>query len=122
MASMYFHETPQGIETPLGVSVAQAVQELEKAGANIIGSNCGIGMKSMIPVARMLRKYSNLPVIIQPNAGIPEIVNGKAVYPESPEFMAENCRELLEAGVSIIGGCCGTTPSHIRAIDRAVHA
>ena len=95
------------------------MQELEAAGAEIIGSNCGNGIENMISIAKEYKKYSRLPLVIQSNAGLPEIKGDVVEYPETPGFMAEKSKELAALGVSIIGGCCGTTPDHIRAIARA---
>lgn len=120
MASMTFDETPRGFFTIMGVSVKQAAGELQKAGADIVGSNCGNGILKMIKVAREFKNCTDLPVLIQANAGLPELVDGKLLYRETPEFMAEKAREMMEMGVSIIGGCCGTTPEHIRALRKMV--
>jgi 5-methyltetrahydrofolate--homocysteine methyltransferase len=92
------------------------------AGADVVGSNCGQGIDAMVEVARAFRQVTSLPLIIQANAGTPEIRRGALVYPETPDFMAARVGPLLEAGVSIIGGCCGTTPDHVRAIRAAVTA
>ncbi len=118
MATMTFDHTPRGFYTMMGVSIEDAASGLEKAGADIIGSNCGDGSENMIRVAKEFKRQSRLPLIMQPNAGIPEIQGDKPVYPETPEFMAEKAKELISSGVSIIGGCCGTTPEHIRAIRK----
>jgi 5-methyltetrahydrofolate--homocysteine methyltransferase len=115
-ATMTFDATPRGFFTIMGVSVTQAVTGLTEAGANIIGSNCGNGIENMIQIAAEFKRHSALPVMIQSNAGLPQMEGGTLVYPETPEFMAEKCRELVDMGVGIIGGCCGTTPEHIRAI------
>jgi len=120
IATMTFDPTPNGFFTIMGVSIEQACRELVEAGADIIGSNCGNGIENMIKIASEFKKYSSVPVIIQSNAGLPEIKDGKAVYSEAPEFMANQCHKLLEIGVSIIGGCCGTTPGHIAAIRQVV--
>lgn len=122
MATMTFDRTPKGFFTIMGVTVEKAAQELEKAGADIIGSNCGHGIDLMVKIAREFRAHSHLPLIIQSNAGLPELVDGVPVYRETPEMMAGRVPELAAAGVSIIGGCCGTTPEHIAAIRRAVDA
>ena len=90
------------------------------AGADVIGSNCGNGIDNMVKIAREYRACSDLPVIIQSNAGLPETRGGNLVYPETPEYIATRVKALIEAGVSIIGGCCGTTPEHIVAIRREV--
>lgn len=118
MATMTFDRTPKGFFTIMGVTVKNAADELSRAGANIIGANCGHGIELMIKIAREFKIHARLPLIIQSNAGLPEIIDGVLSYPESPEFMAEKARDLVHIGVSIIGGCCGTTPEHIRALRR----
>jgi methionine synthase I (cobalamin-dependent) len=100
----------------MGVSVAAACSELEKAGADLIGSNCGNGSLQMVAIAMEFKKFSKLPLVIQANAGVPELRQGRVHYPETPEMMAEMSKELLAAGVAVLGGCCGTTPDHIRAM------
>ena len=120
MATMTFDSTPKGFYTIMGADIEKAAAGLQEAGADIIGSNCGNGIENMIKIARAFRACSELPLIIQSNAGLPETKDGQVVYPETPAFMAEKAKELIEAGVSIVGGCCGTTPEHIRAIRMAV--
>jgi 5-methyltetrahydrofolate--homocysteine methyltransferase len=120
MATMTFDATPRGYFTIMGVTVEQAAAELMGAGADVVGSNCGNGIEPMIVIARLFRACTDRPLLIQPNAGLPETKNGELVYSETPEFMAEKARELIAAGVSIIGGCCGTTPEHIRALRQTV--
>jgi methionine synthase I (cobalamin-dependent) len=93
-----------------------------KAGADIIGSNCGHGIDNMIEIAKLIKKISDKPIIIQSNAGLPENKGNELVYPELPSYFAEKTVELIEAGVSIIGGCCGTTPEHIKAIRKVVNS
>ncbi|RKX28355.1 MAG: methionine synthase [Candidatus Zixiibacteriota bacterium] len=119
-ATMTFDPTPNGFFTIMGVSIEQAVTGLTEAGADIIGSNCGNGIDNMIHIASEFRVHTKLPVIAQPNAGLPQMEGDIAVYSETPEYMAMRCRELLECGVNIIGGCCGTTPEHIAAIRKIV--
>jgi 5-methyltetrahydrofolate--homocysteine methyltransferase len=119
-ATMTFDVTPRGFFTIMGTSIEQAAEGLTKAGANIIGSNCGNGILNMIKIAEKFVKNTALPVIIQSNAGIPSLKDGMPMYPESPEFMAEQSRALLTMGVKIIGGCCGTTPEHVAAMRRVV--
>ena len=116
MATMTFDPTPRGFYTIMGINIEQAAKGLETAGADIIGSNCGNGIENMIKIAIEFRQKSRLPLIIQSNAGLPEIKMNTVFYPETPEFMAEKAKELVSIGVSIIGGCCGTTPEHIRAL------
>jgi len=74
-------------------------------------------MEVMIPFVKAFRDFdSNIPLLVQPNAGIPKIENGETIFPETPDEMASRVPDLINAGASIIGGCCGTTPEHIRAI------
>jgi len=120
MATMTFNHTPKGFYTIMGVTIEQAAKALQDAGVDIVGSNCGNGIEKMVAIAREFRQHTRLPVAIQANAGIPELIDDQAVYPETPDFMAERTGELLSLGVSIIGGCCGTTPAHIRALRKAV--
>jgi 5-methyltetrahydrofolate--homocysteine methyltransferase len=121
-AAMTFDATPRGFFTLMGTTIDQAARELARAGAGIIGSNCGNGILNMVAIAGELRERTSLPVLIRSNAGLPELKDGVSVFPESPEFMAEKCRAMLDRGVKILGGCCGTTPSHIAAIRRVVDA
>jgi 5-methyltetrahydrofolate--homocysteine methyltransferase len=93
---------------------------MEMAGADVIGSNCGNGIERMIEIAREFKQHTSLPLIIQSNAGLPEMTSDGPIYSETPEFMADNARALVEIGVQIIGGCCGTTPEHIAAMRRVV--
>ncbi len=120
IATMTFDPTPRGFFTIMGVSIADAVEALVKAGADVIGSNCGNGLDKMIEIAREFHKVTDTPIIIQSNAGQPENQNGRLVYKESADFFADRVQQLISAGVSIIGGCCGTTPDHIRAIRKVV--
>jgi 5-methyltetrahydrofolate--homocysteine methyltransferase len=120
MATMTFDPTPRGFFTIMGNDIRNAASGLEEAGADLVGSNCGNGSETMVAIAKELKERTRLPLVIQPNAGLPVLKEGKAVYSETPEFMAEKACELVAAGVSVIGGCCGTTPDHIRAIRQAV--
>ena len=119
-ATMTFDPTPRGYFTIMGVSVAKAAAGLAAAGADAIGSNCGNGIEHMVALAREFRAASRLPLVIQANAGLPKSVAGRTVYDETPEFLAAKARELVAIGVSVIGGCCGTTPEHIRALRAMV--
>ena len=114
---------PNGTGKTIRVAVFAQGENADKAkaaGADIAGSNCGNGCENMISIAEEFLQVSDLPVIIQPNAGIPVVKNGNTIYPEEPLYMAEKCLQLKEAGIGIIGGCCGTTPTHIRAIVNAI--
>ena len=120
IAAMTFDLTPKGFFTLMGASVEEVARGLERVGADIIGSNCGNGIENMVRIARQFKACSRLPIIIQSNAGIPQMQGDKPTWPETPEFMAEKAKELVSLGVSIIGGCCGTTPEHVRAIRNVI--
>lgn len=120
IATMTFDRTRRGFFTVMGVSIAQAVAGLTDAGADIVGSNCGNGVAAMLAIAREMRTHTAAPLAIQANAGLPASRGGELVYPESPEFFATWAPALVEAGVGVIGGCCGTTPDHVRALRDAV--
>lgn len=119
-ATMTFDATPRGFYTIMGVDVAGVAAGLLEAGADLIGSNCGNGIEKMVEIARAFREATDAPLIIQSNAGMPETESGEIVYPETPQFMAARVKDLLGLGVSIVGGCCGTTPEHIRAFREVV--
>ena len=121
-ATMTFDPTPRGFFTVMGVSIEQAAAGLAEAGADIVGSNCGNGIDNMVKIAGEFRRHAKLPILIQSNAGLPETVGDRLVYSETPEYIAEKCKDLLAIGVNIIGGCCGTTPAHIAAIRETVNA
>lgn len=120
IATMTFDVIPQGCVTIMGNSVIEVCDKLTVAGANVIGSNCGNGTNNMITIAKEFLANTQLPVIIQSNAGIPTIIDDQVVYQETPEEFANFTKILIELGVSIIGGCCGTTPDHIKVIRQTV--
>lgn len=97
-----------------GADIKTAVTMLEGLGVDAIGLNCGLGPKQMIEYVKELRKWTSLPIAVQPNAGLPVSVNGKTVFNVEPEEFAQDMKEIAELGVSYLGGCCGTTPEHIR--------
>ncbi len=117
IATMTFDKGPRGFFTMMGATPEQSARELADAGADVVGANCGNGIEAMLDIARQMRAATGAPMLIHSNAGIPGIRQGQIVYPETPEFMAPRFRELAEMGVNIFGGCCGTTPRHIRAIS-----
>lgn len=97
-----------------GADIKTAVTMLEGLGVDVIGLNCGLGPKQMIEYVKELRKWTSLPIAVQPNAGLPVSVNGKTVFNVEPEEFAQDMKEIAKLGVSYLGGCCGTTPEHIR--------
>jgi 5-methyltetrahydrofolate--homocysteine methyltransferase len=119
-----FDRTRSGeYRTMMGISPADAAAAVVEAGAHIIGTNCGNGMEGMIPIVREMRAaFPELPILVHANAGLPRNVDGRDVFPDTPEMMAAQVAPLLAAGADIVGGCCGSTPDHIRAIRRAVGA
>ncbi len=120
MATMTFDSIPRGFYTIMGVDIKTAAEELAAAGADLIGSNCGNGIDNMIKIAAKFKEFSDKPIIIQSNAGLPKRKSGKFIYDETPEYMVERLDELIKSGVSVIGGCCGTGPEHIAAFRKYV--
>ena len=119
-ATMVFDKGPRGLFTMMGVTPERAVKELKAAGADVVGTNCGNGIEVMIEIARRIRAATDGPVMVKSNAGIPSIVRGGIVYPETPEWMADRYKTLASLGVNVLGGCCGTGPAHIVALCEAV--
>jgi len=118
VASMTFQANPRGVRTMWGLTPAEAARELQKAGAGIIGSNCGMGTRQMLQVVAEMARVTELPLAVQPNAGMPEVRNGKTYFPETAEQMAAVAPEFKAEGVRLLGGCCGSTPEYIGAIKN----
>jgi len=107
--------------TMMGISPTQMVDELIGSGVSIIGANCGNGMKNMVDIVKEFRAVNkDIPILIHANAGAPIYKDGETCFPESPEEMAGFVEQLISAGANIIGGCCGTTPEHIKRIVEKV--
>lgn len=117
MASLTFE--PDG-RTLFGTSPETAVVVLQGLGVDAVGLNCSTGPQEMIEIVEKMYAYANIPVLAKPNAGLPELENGRTVFRTSPQEFAQAGRKLVEAGAAIVGGCCGTTPEHIRALADAV--
>jgi 5-methyltetrahydrofolate--homocysteine methyltransferase len=117
-----FELTAKGeFRTMMGLSPKEAAQQAVAAGADIVGANCGNGFRRMIDIVKEMRLAAgNTPILVHANAGLPQVANGATVFPETPEMMAALVPDLVKAGANIIGGCCGTTPEHIKAIKEAV--
>ena len=122
VASMVFDSGKDKDRTMMGTTPEQAAQELTAAGADVIGANCGWGIAGYVPICRRLRAATDRPIWIKPNAGLPEMVEGRVVYRTTPEEFASFVPVLLEAGASFLGGCCGTGPEFVRAIKEAVRS
>ena len=120
MATMTFDKGPRGFFTMMGVTPERAVKELQDAGAHVVGTNCGNGIEAMIEIAAEMRAATDGNLLVHSNAGIPAIRKGQIVYPETPEWMAERFKAIADSGITIFGGCCGTTPTHIEALHKAV--
>jgi homocysteine S-methyltransferase len=93
---------------------------LEEWGADVIGCNCSVGPVAMLDAIERVRAVTSLPLVAQPNAGIPRAVEGRNIYLCSPEYMASYARKFVAAGARVVGGCCGTTPDHIRVMKSAL--
>jgi methionine synthase I (cobalamin-dependent) len=117
---MVFDSGKQKDRTMMGNTPELAVSELTAAGADVIGANCGQGIEGFIPICARMRAATNLPLWMKPNAGLPELVNGKTVYRTSPAEFARFVPELVKAGANFIGGCCGTNGEFVEAIRRTL--
>ena len=102
-----------------GADIETAVTTLEGLGIDAIGMNCGLGPAEMLPLAKKMRSLTSLPMLLNPNAGLPRSVDGKTVFDVDAESFAEMMKEFASLGVSYLGGCCGTTPAHIKALVSA---
>ncbi len=105
-----------------GASLESGVKAISEYTFDVIGLNCSIGPRAMLEALEHLKTLTSLPISVQPNAGVPQNVGGRYIYMTSPEYVAEYAKRFIQTGASIVGGCCGTNPSHIRAIRRAVRA
>ncbi len=104
----------------LGTSPEAAAITLAAAGADVVGSNCGLGVDGIYDILCRMRQVSGLPLISQANAGLPQLLDGKTVFPGTPAEMTAYHERMIALGVRVIGGCCGTTPAHIRAMKEAL--
>jgi 5-methyltetrahydrofolate--homocysteine methyltransferase len=117
IANLVFSPAPRGrLRTIMGERPEDLVRLAEEFGCLAVGTNCGQGIETMPPLVRQLAEMTDLPIIVQPNAGVPRLVGGRTVYPEDAATFARHLPDLHEAGARIIGGCCGTTAEHVRAI------
>lgn len=106
--------------TFLGTDPTTAAVVMTAMGADIIGANCSGGPQELLPVMAEMARATPRPLVVKPNAGLPRLVGGRTVYPATPEMMAEYAAEFVRLGVNIVGGCCGSTPEHIRAMGRRI--
>ena len=107
----------------MGTDPDEAADFLEKAGADVLGLNCGtnIDMASAKAAVKRYRDFSGLPIMAQPNAGQPVLQNLKVIYNQTPDEMASQAHDILEAGVDILGACCGSTPEHIAGLRERMN-
>lgn len=124
LCTMTFDKIPGvGYRTMMGISPSEMTTVLVEAGASVVGANCGNGIADMIDIVKEIRLInSTIPILIHANAGKPVYIDGATSFPENPEDMACRVPEIIDAGANIIGGCCGTTPSHIRKIREVVNS
>jgi 5-methyltetrahydrofolate--homocysteine methyltransferase len=120
IVSMAFDSGKNLDRTMMGTTPEMAASELTDAGADVIGANCGQGIESYAALCQRLHASTPLPIWIKPNAGLPELVDGGTHYQTAPEAFAKHAPALLAAGASFLGGCCGTNPDFIRAMQTAV--
>ncbi|MBN2167489.1 MAG: homocysteine S-methyltransferase family protein [Marinilabiliaceae bacterium] len=116
ICTMTFEQSAPGqYNSMMGATPTEMVEQLIPLGVDIIGANCGNGIEGMIDIVKEIRKSNtDIPILIHANAGMPQYVDGKTIFPESPNQMASCVNGLIDAGANIIGGCCGTFPEHIK--------
>lgn len=122
IASMSYDSGPQRTQTTMGAAADHCVTVLDQAGADLIGCNCGAGVGTALPAVVALRGGTSKPLWVKPSAGLPDLVDGRAVYHVTPDEFMAHVPTLLEAGANIIGGCCGVGPEHIQRLAKLVGA
>lgn len=115
IAQMSFHEKAR---TPLGVTAEQAVAALEADGADVIGVNCSVGPHWALGAVEIMGQLTKVKLSAFPNAGMPQYIDGRYMYLTTPDYFTQMARKMVDAGVNLIGGCCGTDPTHIRALSE----
>ncbi len=116
--TMTFNRTKRGYFTMVGDTVETCMEVLADSGADFLGTNCSLTPVDMAPLVNMIVEQVELPVLVQPNAGQPRIEGTSVFYDTDPETFARQMEPVIDAGVRAVGGCCGTTPLHIRAVRR----
>lgn len=120
VASVVFDSGKEKDRTMMGRTPEEAAKCLAEAGADVVGANCGQGIAGFVSLCRRLRAATDRPLWIKPNAGLPVVVDGKAVYHTTAEEFARHVPELIRHGATFIGGCCGTTPVFVSAIRNCI--
>lgn len=123
IASISFDPAGDSFRTMMGDTAEKAVTELVEAGADVVGCNCGtLDPREVSRVIAEMRSHSDIPLIAMPNAGKPELSGGEVTFKLTPDEFADGAMKCVEAGATLIGGCCGTTPAHIAALAKRVKA
>jgi len=119
-ASMTYKKTKRGFFTIMGNSIEQCSEMLEKAGADAIGANCTISSEEMVDLIPLIANITNLPIIAKPNAGQPQLVDGKTIYLSKPIEFSQDIQQMIKNGATIVGGCCGSNPKFISEISKQI--
>lgn len=122
IASMSFDSGPQRTRTIMGAEAGECAARLVAAGADIVGCNCGAGPEETLPAVVAMRAATDAPLWVKPNAGFPDLEDGRPVYHQTPDEFLGAAKPLIEAGANIIGGCCGVGPEHIRKLAAWVRS
>lgn len=120
IASLSFDSGPQRTRTRMGAAAGECAAALDQAGADLIGCNCGGGISTALPAVFALRSATTRPLWVKPSVGLPDLEDGRPVYPQTADEFAEPAPALIEAGANILGGCCGAGPEHIRRLAAVV--
>jgi len=120
VACMVFDSGKDKDRTMMGATPEQTTEALATAGAEVIGANCGQGITGFVPICKRLRAATDRPLWLKPNAGLPTLVDGRAIYKTTPDEFADYTKQLIQLGANFVGGCCGTRPDFIRAICQRI--
>jgi 5-methyltetrahydrofolate--homocysteine methyltransferase len=116
IVTLTLNRSPDGFRTMMGMSPQQALEKLSPMGIDVIGANCGsVDLDDIVEVIDAFTQHTLLPVLVQPNAGLPELLDGETVFNRTADEFGEAVKRYTSAGASLIGGCCGTMPEHIAA-------
>lgn len=119
--TMTFEKKPPGFVTVMGNQLEDSLKTLLDNGATVVGANCSIGSDEMLLLAREIRDLiDDSPLMVQPNAGMPQTKGEQVIYPESPDLFSDNIAQIKKLGIEIVGGCCGTNPNHIKNIKNKI--
>lgn len=111
-----FNRGKRGYRTVMGETVADFVAAALKAGAEVVGTNCGGGTQDALAIVTEMARCTDGPILAEPNAGVPELAQGKTIFKEDPETWVGGLTQFASMGIRLLGGCCGTTPAHIRRL------